>query len=59
MAMATALVVVRAVARDPALTLGVSAPKNSFTGERSSAMSMKNVEIAPDASLIQRSFGPR
>jgi len=39
--MATALVLVLAVARDPTLTLGLGAPKNSFTGERSSVMSMK------------------
>ena len=45
MAMATALVVVRAAARDPTLTLGLSALKNSFTGERSSVMSMKRSKL--------------
>jgi hypothetical protein len=55
--------------------VGFRASKNPFTAERSSAMSMKNVEITLDASLIedspqqaagnalafavQRSFGPR
>jgi hypothetical protein len=71
----TALFVVFALLSNPAPALGLRAPKNSFTGERSSAMSIKNGEITPDPSLIedspqqaagnalafavQKSFGPR
>lgn len=39
--MGTALVALLALATDPAPATGPSAPKNSFTGERFSVMSMK------------------
>jgi hypothetical protein len=55
----TALFVVFALLSNPAPALGLRVPKNSFTGERFSAMSIKNGEITPDPSLIQRSFGPK
>jgi hypothetical protein len=43
--METPLVVVLALAGGRALTLGLSAPKNPFTAERSSVMSMKPLSL--------------
>jgi hypothetical protein len=56
--MGTALAVLLALATDPVSGAGASAPKNSFTGERFSVMSMKTSKSRQTIPWFDKGLAP-